>query len=772
MEEKRLDALFARYVEHFVVFGERLGIEELSGGNPEMAAGLRERMEAFLQIQDALERRSQPLTGRTLLHYRVHEKLGTGGMGEVYRAHDLDLDREVAVKILPPILTLDPGRRKRFEREARIMAALNHRNITAIHGIEEVDGVDFLVLELVPGETLAHVIERGPLDLEKTLPLFRQIAEALEAAHEKGVVHRDLKPANIMITPDGQAKVLDFGLGKTLGVQAPRKLSESLASSLEGTVTGLILGTAAYMSPEQARGHEVDRRTDVWSFGCVLYEALTGKKAFPGTNFSETVAAILDREPDWEALPVQIPASIRRLLRRCLAKDAHRRLHDLADARIEIEDVLQPPPAVGRARRKWKLRAAAALAGALGLAIAGWLWMGTKRVGPTDREPSASKERVTGAERAESLEAYRASLREANVRWQQAFQRKHGRPAASIPYLVYVTTRRPPTLKVIDGTAYKVLATVAVENPENTDMIRSAAVSSNGAYVYAVDTHQDGVFVIDASARSRIRTAEGIFSIPVRKDPFWIAISLDSRRAYVTSTDGYVSVIDTDPSSGTFHRVLSVPEGGAIVVGRDPRGLAFTPDGTRLYVANGLSDSVSVIDTDPLSPTYDTVLPVPDGTSIRVGTEPWGVTLAPDGKRAYVTNTFSNTVSVIDTDPASASLHMVAATIPVRVFPTGVTSTPDGTRVYVVLRDNHSVAVIDTASLQALPVQIAVRETPIAIVVSPDGTRAYVTNQSSQDVSVIDTDPLSSTFHTAVATIAVDGFPLMAAIGPPPPTEN
>jgi len=283
--------------------------------------------------------------GARLGPYEILGLLGAGGMGEVYRAHDPRLGREVAVKILPEAFSQDPARLARLDREARALAALNHPGIAAIHGIEESDSGRFLVLELVEGETLATRLSRGPLPVEEALAVCRQIAEALEVAHEKGLIHRDLKPGNVMVTPDEKVKLLDFGLAKGIEGEASGSDPESPTLPRPPTGEGVILGTAAYMSPEQARGKPLDKRTDIWSFGCVLYEALTGRRAFGGQSTSDSLAAVLDREPDWEALPPQTPTLVRLLLTRCLRKDRVKRLHDIADAQIEIEEVLAEPSA-------------------------------------------------------------------------------------------------------------------------------------------------------------------------------------------------------------------------------------------------------------------------------------------------------------------------------------------------------------------------------------------------------------------------------------------
>jgi serine/threonine protein kinase len=272
------------------------------------------------------------MIGQTLSHYKIVETLGAGGMGVVYRAEDTNLNRHVAIKVLPDIFSGDPERLARFEREAKLLASLNHPNIAAIHGLEEAGGKLFLVLELVEGETLAQRIAKGPLPVDETLDICRQIAEGLEAAHEKGVIHRDLKPANVKITPEGKVKVLDFGLAKAFqGEMAAADANHSPTLTDQMTRPGVILGTAAYMSPEQTKGKAVDKRTDIWAFGCVLYECLAGKRAFEGETVTETLASILKGEPDWLALPVVTPQLIRRLLCRCLQKDLKERLHDISD---------------------------------------------------------------------------------------------------------------------------------------------------------------------------------------------------------------------------------------------------------------------------------------------------------------------------------------------------------------------------------------------------------------------------------------------------------
>ena len=315
------------------------------------------------------------MIGQTLLHYRITEKLGAGGMGEVWRATDMRLGRDVAIKVLPEAFARDPERVARFEREARVLASLNHPNIAAIHGFEQAGERHFLVLEYVPGPTLAEMIAGGPLEIDEALRLSRQIAEALEEAHDKAVVHRDLKPANVKVTPEGKVKVLDFGLAKALAGD-PGDPSQSATLTVAATRAGVIMGTAAYMSPEQARGQRLDRRTDIWAFGCVLYEMLSGRRAFGGENITDIIAAIVTREPDWSKLPGATPAGVHRLLRRCLEKDPKDRLRDIGDSPIltETPAVVAPPPVtVRQSRPRFAALGATALLAALAAAAGVWL---------------------------------------------------------------------------------------------------------------------------------------------------------------------------------------------------------------------------------------------------------------------------------------------------------------------------------------------------------------------------------------------------------------
>jgi serine/threonine protein kinase len=287
------------------------------------------------------------LIGKTLAHYEITSQLGKGGMGEVYQAKDRKLGRDVAIKVLPEEFAKDTDRVARFQREAKLLASLNHPNIAAIHGLEESEGTTFLVLELVEGQTLADRIKPGPVPVEESLKLALQIAEALEAAHEKGVIHRDLKPANIKVTPDGKVKILDFGLAKAFaGDREEVNLSNSPTLSNAATQQGVILGTAAYMSPEQARGETVDRKADIWAFGCVLFEMLTGRGTFEGHTVSDVLASVIKSEPEWKRLPPNLHPRIRLLLERCLEKEPRIRCSSVSEARADIQKALADPSGV------------------------------------------------------------------------------------------------------------------------------------------------------------------------------------------------------------------------------------------------------------------------------------------------------------------------------------------------------------------------------------------------------------------------------------------
>jgi TolB-like protein/Tfp pilus assembly protein PilF len=325
--------------------------------------------------------------------FEVADVLGAGGMGEVYRAHDLQLGREVAIKILPRAFAADPQRLARFERESRVLASLKHPNIAAIHSLEDVDGLRILVLELIEGQTLAERLSGGPVPVGAALAIAQQLAGALQAAHARGIVHRDLKPANVKLSPSGHVTLLDFGLAKA-GVGDDAALPAIANAGLE-TTAGLVIGTCGYMSPEQARGQPTDKRADIWAFGCILFELLAGRPVFQRATPSDTIAAVLEHTPDWTSLPDGLPAAVRRLLRRCLEKDQNQRLHDIADARLDIDEALQDEAgdsAAGPAGAM-RLRPARGLLAVLLLAAAGMLgWWARALVTPA-ASPAASAPR-------------------------------------------------------------------------------------------------------------------------------------------------------------------------------------------------------------------------------------------------------------------------------------------------------------------------------------------------------------------------------------------
>jgi len=325
------------------------------------------------------------LTGTRLGPYEIVSPLGAGGMGEVFRARDTKLNRDVAIKVLPAAFAQDSERVARFRREAQVLASLNHPNIAAIHGLEESEGVLALALELVEGDDLAERLTRGAFPVDEAIAIAKQIAEGLEAAHEKGIVHRDLKPANLKLTREGTVKILDFGLAKAYEGEptADGALSQSPTMSRQMTEAGVIFGTAAYMSPEQARGTTVDKRADIWAFGVVLFEMLTGKRLFTGETVSDTLAAVLRQEIDWKTLPASTPPGLRRLLERCLDRDSKGRLRDIGEARIALEERLGTPDAArassGSRALPWFLALALALVSALAL----WaLWGRMPQPGP------------------------------------------------------------------------------------------------------------------------------------------------------------------------------------------------------------------------------------------------------------------------------------------------------------------------------------------------------------------------------------------------------
>jgi serine/threonine protein kinase len=375
-DDNNRERSFKEAVRQFVeaqLSGKEPDIEEFVSKYPEFEHQIRQKIKEFQKVDSLFDTliqadesdfedmvTGQDLVGQKLGDFEIREMIGRGGMGVVYLARDTRLDRSVAIKSMPAELQADSNVRTRFQREAKLLASLNHPNIAVIHDIIEQEALGYLVLEYVPGRTLAERIKKGPLKLEEALTITLQIAEAVAAAHEHDVIHRDLKPGNIKITPEGRVKVLDFGLAKAVGGEPPEKPTTV-------TQAGRVIGTPAYMSPEQACGKPTDKRSDIWSFGCLMYEMLTGHLPFEGQTSTEILARIIEREPDWEMLPQATPENIRVLLRRCLEKEPHRRLRDIGDIAITLEETtteLQSPTLrigpveAGRAQpTKWSRRA-------------------------------------------------------------------------------------------------------------------------------------------------------------------------------------------------------------------------------------------------------------------------------------------------------------------------------------------------------------------------------------------------------------------------------
>ena len=344
---------------------------------------------AAVQVQDAFAAKN--LEGQRIGSYQIEAWIGAGGMGEVYKALDTKLNRQVAIKVLLPAVADDPDRLARFSREAQLLASLNHPHIAQIHGLEDAGGLRALVMELVEGPTLADRIAQGTIPVDEALAMAKQIAEALEAAHEQGIIHRDLKPANIKVREDGTVKVLDFGLAKAIDPTSGAGVGamSSPAPGVLATEAGVIIGTAAYMSPEQARGRPVDRRADLWAFGAVLYEMLTGRTAFPGETASDTIVAILEREPDWNALPADVPLPVRTLIRRSLAKDRRQRIADISVAQFVLDDPASAPAMTATIAARpslWRRMAIPSSTWLIGVAMSGAVvWFATRATVPLPR---------------------------------------------------------------------------------------------------------------------------------------------------------------------------------------------------------------------------------------------------------------------------------------------------------------------------------------------------------------------------------------------------
>jgi Tol biopolymer transport system component len=560
--------------------------------------------------------------GRRLGPYEVTASLGTGGMGEVYRAADARLGREVAVKVLPAEVACDPVRLARFRREAQLLAALNHPNVAAIYGLEEADGHPFLVLELVPGETLAERLKRGPLPVDEALAVAGQIAEAVEEAHEHGIVHRDLKPSNVKVTPEGRVKVLDFGLAKAWGGEAGSMsagdLSQSPTLVHSGTAAGIILGTAAYMSPEQARGKAVDKRADIWAFGVVLFEMLTGRRLFEGETVSDTLASVLKTDPDWAALPADAPPAVRMLLRRCLERDPRRRLRDIGEARIVLSSPAEQSSAAGTGgpeleprRGRWQLPAAIAavlLAFAAGFAV---------------RRPAATPSPFVGPDTFVRQLTFDPGL-EADPSFS---------PDGN--YVAYTTNDMGSldiaVMPVSGGQVRRLVGTDADEaqpawSPDGTQIAFTSArdqggrlksVGGLGALSPFVQCQGGDVFIVPAAGGAPVKLVErGAY-------PAW---SPDGRSIAFQSDRGGHWDIWTVPSQGGDARPLTNDR----EVDYQP---SWSPDGK--WIAYGSSTELKVVPSDGSGPSR--VLSVP---ALAVVSPAW----SPDGKWLYFAGTPSREV--------------------------------------------------------------------------------------------------------------------------------
>jgi len=623
--------------------------------------------------------------------YPIERELGRGGMGIVYLGRDPRLGRPVAIKVLPDAFAQDPERLSRFEREAQLLASLSHPNIAGIYGLEEADGHRLLALEYVEGETLADRIARAALPVQEALEIARQIAAALEAAHESGVIHRDLKPANIKLTPAGDVKVLDFGLARGAGSAASSPdLSQSPTMTYAVTGVGVILGTAAYMSPEQARGKVVDRRTDIWSFGCVLYEMLTGRQLFSGETVSDTIARILEREPDWSAIPAAVPEKIRELLRRCLEKDARKRLRDIGDARVELEEIIssrasKTPVAkagdktAGRTPRWAYIVTAAALAQAvLALALLGMMKQGSMPQ-PMMRlsviEPEGAHFISDPMECALSPDgrtlAFVAADSAGTVQlWSRPLDALDGRPVpgtdnASMPFW-------SPDSRWIaffaDGKLKKVRPRGGVETLCEAQDGRGGSWSRDGTIVFA-PLSQGPIFAVDAAGgeprplttldSSRHETSHRFPSaLPDGKHFLYVVLPGGSRGFQVMSgsLDGHkgrpVLTADSAPVYAEPGYLIFLRNGTLVTQRFDPRSLRLQGDPLDLHGSPPRSQTTGLRvatvsstgslaymeggDTNDRLTWYDRA-GHPLGVVSLPGAQYWGVELSPDDRTAAVT---------------------------------------------------------------------------------------------------------------------------------------
>ena len=631
--------------------------------------------------------------GTLLSHYRLVEKLGEGGMGVVWKAVDTTLDRQVAIKILPESLATDPDRLARFEREARLLASLNHPNIASIYSVHEFAGARFLAMELVEGEDLAQRLRRHPMPVDEALPIAVAIARALEAAHESGVVHRDLKPANILVTPAGHAKVLDFGLAKALfddHAAAPgnRSLSPTITSA--GTAAGVILGTAAYMSPEQAHGRAVDRRADIWSFGCVLFEMLSGTVAFQGESVSDTLALVLRGEPSWNRLPSGTPPAIRRLIRRCLERDPLYRLQAIGEARVILErlpaepDVpgaMRHPPEPGRSGRRGRVAILAAL---IGTALASSLL--TRSLTPPTARPLRRfvipVERLgidVGVSPLISPDGKRAAFTSGDSLWVRDFDALEPRElvGSGSPRYVFWSPDSRQIAYIAAGKLWRVAATGG-----SPAAITTANIPLGGSTPGGVWTEDERILFAQSASGS------GLLTVPAQGGDFGDFIRHDPR-------------VELD-----FHKPSLLPEGRGLLMIVDRKGTG--PDTIELVTLAGERKQLLQLERERLdSPVYspsghilyqrDTTTPgiwaVPfsldslevTGTPFLVVADAIWPSVSADGTLLYVQAQLSLQVQLVAVDESGTILERHGDPSPSQRFPA---ISPDGTRVAFVANDD------------------------------------------------------------------------------------
>jgi len=634
------------------------------------------------------------MIGRRLAQYKVLEQIGAGGMGEVFRAGDSKLGRDVALKMLPAAFARDPERMARFQREAQVLASLNHPNIAAIYGLEEVDDTRFLVLELVDGPTLSERLAGGRLPTAEALEIARQIAEAVECAHESGVIHRDLKPANVKLGTDGRVKVLDFGLAKALddpaasaagASDASPTLSPTLSSPITGALTGanVILGTAAYMSPEQARGQSVDKRADIWAFGVILFEMLTGRRLFDEETVSDTLAAVLRKDPDWDALPADASPRIRRLLRRCLERRPKERLRDIGDARLVIAEVLSGAAAAEEAvvaahapRRPWLLPAVAVAAAVAGFAIASLGLRPSSRPGELRKYAMAFPEGTRPgyariAPDASAL-AYVADgklhLRELTTLEERTLDERAGIIAPFwSPDGEWVAYAAGNGLWKVRRTGGPPVRITTAPDEEGFSDLAGGAWRPDGRILFT--TAYSAVFAVSAQGgepAEAVPLAEG-------ESDFHELVDLDGRALalVVHGPESYDS-IDVAGDDGRRKRVVHYP-------GDRLFGVAWSPSGHLLFERSGDADGIWAL---PLSRTFE-----PAGAAFLVAPAADHPSVARDGTLAYVagaprTDTVLGLVSrdgkVLDTLGEPADYHH---------FPS---LSPDGKQIACRIRDGEA----------------------------------------------------------------------------------